>query len=394
MNKFDIKELKSKISIASVVEFLRLKGSGELYHCINPDHNDSTPSFSINKAENYFYCFGCHIGGDIIKLYQLYHGIDFKSACSKLASDFQIKIKSKSTLRITTSKVKVTEKRYSSLEKYHFSCKYDQYLFDERAGMSGNDSLALQCIRSERLERNKIIFESLYSYCHQSGISQDVFSYLTDKRKLSEDVIRRAKIFSIQNYRDVNEYMKSIFDIEELRGSGLYKEDNLIFRNTHRLLIPYLEDNQIVYLRARFLDSEGTTKTNKLKYFGLRNDSLNLNSVKRFYNTDILRELRIYDELFICEAELDTLALLSIGLNTIATPGVNSIPVNELNRIKDFNITICFDNDQAGNTATYKLIKAFRGIGKTVNYISLPDDTKDVSDFIIQRYSFKNKICL
>lgn len=387
----DIIQKIKNISIKSVLDRLNVKRSGTNYHCISPTHQDDKASMSIHKNGNYFNCFGCGIGGSVIDLYMILYGISFKEASRRLAKEYKIpfsefKYNSKKAAD-HTPKQKLTKTNIS--KSYEFLCKYDKYLFDERSGISENDSLALQCVRTDRLERNKIIFQELFFYCNQSGLCEDVKEYLFNKRKLSEDVIRTAKIFSFRNYQDVNNYLKSKFDIGELNGSGLFKNDNLIFKDTHRLLIPYLKDGQIIYLRARYFKGGGNTKTDGLKYFGLRNDDLNINSVKRFYNTDILSGLKIYDELFICEGELDCLSLLSIGLNAVAIPGVNSTPINELKNLSDYKITICFDGDSPGKEATKKLIGQFYNIGKAVNFIELPDGIKDVSDFIIKQFSIK-----
>ena len=412
-----IEKIKN-IPIRSVLDRLNVKQSGSNYHCISPTHQDDTASMSVKDNENYFHCFGCNIGGSVIDLYMNLYGISFIEASRRLANDYDIPFDKTSHSKHSKKTPDQISSVKSHIEKsYKFLCEYDQYTFDERAGISGSDSsalqcvqiskteywigwddsLALQCVRTDRLERNKIIFRELYNYCNRSGICDDVYSYLVDKRKLSEDVIRTAKIFSFSNYQDINNYLKSVFDIEDLRGSGLYKDNlnlntvDLIFRDSHRLLIPYLEDGEIIYLRSRYFDSKSNANTSGLKYFGLKNDDLNLNTVKRFYNTDILSGLKIYDELFICEGELDSLSLLTIGLNAVAIPGVNGFSESELDSLKDYNITLCFDNDPAGKKASENLIQLFDNIGKTVNIIELPDGIKDVSDFIIEKYSIKNK---
>ena len=387
-----IKKLKNIIPIRSVLDHLNVKRSGSNYHCISPAHQDDTASMSVNENKNCFYCFGCRIGGSVIDLYMNLYGISFIEASRRLANDYNIPFDKTSHSKHSIKTPDQIPSVKSHIEKsYKFLCEYDQYLFDERAGISGSDSLALQCVRTDRLERNKIIFGELYTYCNRSGICDDVYSYLVDKRKLSEDVIRTAKIFSFSNYQDINNYLKSKFDIIELRGSGLYKDNDLIFKDSHRLLIPYLEDGEIIYLRSRYFDSKSNANTSGLKYFGLKNDDLNLNTVKRFYNTDILSGLKIFDDLFICEGELDCLSLLTIGLNAVAIPGVSSIAKSELDSLTDYNITLCFDNDPAGKKASENLIQLFDNIGKTVNIIELPDGIKDVSDFIIEKYSIKNK---
>lgn len=390
-----IEKIKN-IPIRSVLDRLNVKRSGSNYHCISPAHQDDTASMSVKDNENYFHCFGCNVGGSVIDLYMNLYGISFIEASRRLANDYDIPFDktSHSKHSVKTPDKTPDQTPSENLKSYKFLCEYDQYTFDERAGISGSDSSALQCVRTDRLGRNKIIFRELYDYCNRSGLCEDVRSYLVDKRKLSEDVIRTAKLFSFRDYQGVNNYLKSKFDIEELRGSGLYKDNDLNFRDSHRLLIPYLEDGEIIYLRSRYFDSKSNANTSGLKYFGLKNDDLNLNTVKRFYNTDILSGLKIYDELFICEGELDSLSLLTIGLNAVAIPGVSSIAKSELDSLTDYNITLCFDNDPAGKKASENLIQLFNNIGKNVNIIELPDGIKDVSDFIIfiiEKYSIKNK---
>ncbi len=52
---------------------------------ICPFHPDSDPSFSVNKREQYFHCFGCGVGGDAIKFLMLYERIGFVEALTELA---------------------------------------------------------------------------------------------------------------------------------------------------------------------------------------------------------------------------------------------------------------------------------------------------------------------
>lgn len=55
------------------------------YTCPLPNHVDSTPSFVWYKHNNSWYCFGCHKGGDNIKLVMDMHGEDFKGALKYLS---------------------------------------------------------------------------------------------------------------------------------------------------------------------------------------------------------------------------------------------------------------------------------------------------------------------
>lgn len=49
-----------------------------------PLHRDSRPSFYVNRRKDVFYCHGCGRGGDVIRLAELMHGLDFRTALATL----------------------------------------------------------------------------------------------------------------------------------------------------------------------------------------------------------------------------------------------------------------------------------------------------------------------
>ena len=50
-----------------------------------PLHCDRRPSFYVNRRKDVFYCHGCGQGGDVIRLAELLHDVDFRSALATLA---------------------------------------------------------------------------------------------------------------------------------------------------------------------------------------------------------------------------------------------------------------------------------------------------------------------
>lgn len=58
---------KDRLNIRSVAEYygLCIDRNGK---ALCPFHNEITPSFSLNEAGQYYKCFGCGEGGDVIKL--------------------------------------------------------------------------------------------------------------------------------------------------------------------------------------------------------------------------------------------------------------------------------------------------------------------------------------
>ena len=65
MNLFT--HIKQRLPILDVVsEYATLKKAGLYWKGCCPFHHERTPSFTVSPHKEIFYCFGCHVGGDVI----------------------------------------------------------------------------------------------------------------------------------------------------------------------------------------------------------------------------------------------------------------------------------------------------------------------------------------
>ena len=82
-------EVKQRLNIRQVVEFYgyKVNRNGQF---ICAFHNDHKPSASIKN--DYFNCFVCGAGGDLITFTAKLHRINNYDACKKLVSDFGLNI--------------------------------------------------------------------------------------------------------------------------------------------------------------------------------------------------------------------------------------------------------------------------------------------------------------
>jgi hypothetical protein len=55
---------------------LRRVGKEWVGRCVLPDHEDRSPSFTVNPEKNVFFCHGCLRGGDVVELARLVWGYD------------------------------------------------------------------------------------------------------------------------------------------------------------------------------------------------------------------------------------------------------------------------------------------------------------------------------
>ena len=80
-------DVKRQLNIRQVVEFYGFKVN-RANQFICPFHNDHKPSASIKN--DYFNCFVCGAGGDLIRFTAKLHGLSNINACKKLDQDFHL----------------------------------------------------------------------------------------------------------------------------------------------------------------------------------------------------------------------------------------------------------------------------------------------------------------
>jgi DNA primase len=73
-----IQELIHKVDIVDYIsQYIELKKHGKDYFGVCPFHAEDTPSFSVNKEKEMFYCFGCGATGSIIQFIMMYQKMKF-----------------------------------------------------------------------------------------------------------------------------------------------------------------------------------------------------------------------------------------------------------------------------------------------------------------------------
>ena len=81
-----IEEIKSRVDIVELAsEYLTLKKAGRNYLGLCPFHQEKTPSFTVNREKQIFYCFGCGEGGNAITLLMKVANKSFPEAIKALA---------------------------------------------------------------------------------------------------------------------------------------------------------------------------------------------------------------------------------------------------------------------------------------------------------------------
>lgn len=81
--------IKEAVSCKQFIESIGLKINKNGFVCC-PFHGEKTASLKIYRNGRGWCCFGCHKGGDVINLAQLWYHVGFKDALRQLDRDFDL----------------------------------------------------------------------------------------------------------------------------------------------------------------------------------------------------------------------------------------------------------------------------------------------------------------
>jgi DNA primase len=88
-----IDDVKQQADIVTVIQdYVSLKKAGAKYKGLCPFHGEKTPSFNVDRDKGFFHCFGCQVGGDVIKFIELHEKIGFADAVKQLAQRFGLSV--------------------------------------------------------------------------------------------------------------------------------------------------------------------------------------------------------------------------------------------------------------------------------------------------------------
>ena len=81
-----IEEVRSRNDIVDVISsYVKLQKKGSSYFGLCPFHNEKSPSFSVSRGKQMYYCFGCGAGGNVFTFLMEYENYTFQEALKYLA---------------------------------------------------------------------------------------------------------------------------------------------------------------------------------------------------------------------------------------------------------------------------------------------------------------------
>lgn len=333
-----IEKVRSSSDILEVVsQYITLKKAGSNYTGLCPFHNEKTPSFTVSPSKQFYHCFGCGEGGDVISFIMKEERLSFPEAVKFLADRAGIIIEEKDDLKSR----KIREKKELI---YKVNKDAAIYFYNN---LKKNKS-ALSYLNKRRIDYKTInkfgigfaenSWDSLYKHLNTCGYSE-------------EDLECAGLIIKRKN------------------SSGYYDR----FRN--RIIFPIINTNRkVLAFGGRSIDSKMPKYLNspETPVFYKGNNLYGLNVVNKKLNKIVL-----------VEGYMDVISLYNNDINYCVASLGTALTPNQAKLLKSFHeeVFICYDSDEAGLKAASRAIDILKDEGINGKVILLPTG-QDPDDFI------------
>ncbi|BBA84910.1 DNA primase [endosymbiont of Pachyrhynchus infernalis] len=338
ISKFLIKEILDKTNLLNLIKSkISVKKVGNSFFSLCPFHKERKPSFSINKIDKFYYCFGCGISGNSIKFLMDFNKLSFIESIKELSliNNINIDLKEKNINNKNIKYIKLLEEishiYYENLRK-KFNEKLKTFFIIKKWSFS-------------------IIKKFNIGYSSNNIISN---LFINNKEKLL--LLEKLSIIKKIN----NKYIDIL---------------------NNRIIFPISNNyGDIISFGGRTLIND------KYKYINCSNNFLFKKRYTLYGLDKILNKNNFVEKLLIVEGYSDVISLTNFGINfSIASLGT-SLTYEHIKIIFKItnNIIFCYDSDIPGIKSYYRiLIKIINFITdeKVVKFIKLPNN-EDPDSFI------------
>lgn len=338
-----IDQVRSANDIVDVIgQSVALKRSGSNYIGLCPFHNEKTPSFSVSRQKQMYYCFGCHKGGNVITFTEEYNNMNFTEAMQFLADRAGIRLPER---EITATEKRSQTERMQLLEVNKLAGTYYYYTLRSSAGRPGMEYLTGR-------QLSESVMKSFGLGFAPKSPSDGLYRFLK-KKGISDDLIRRS----------------GLMNVDERRGTMYDKFWN-------RVIFPIMDvSDRIIGFGGRVMGDAKPKYLNspETKIFDKSRSLYALNAARR------TRE----DYLILCEGYMDVISMHQAGFtNAVASLGTSLTPGHcALLARYTKNVVLSYDSDQAGINAAIRAIPMLRKAGITPRILKL-EPYKDPDEFI------------
>jgi len=326
--------------VGLISEYISLKQNGSRFVGLCPFHNEKTPSFSVSKDKQLYYCFGCHASGNVFSFVMNMDGLNFIEAARKLGSRIGIDISEYVESEAERSRRMTRERIMEACEtagKY-----YSWMLTDSRIGSKCRDYVRARGIDDEAVKAFNL------GYAPDSASMDSLTSYLA-KKGFEDEVL-----------------LESGLSLKKKYGKGLYDafRDRLIFPITNQYGRVVAFGGRVIAAgdgRPKYVNSkEGPAYSKRANLYNLHAASSHARATGR---------------MVLCEGYLDVIAYWRAGIKEVVASLGTALTNEQSKLIARFctQVLLSYDADKAGSAATAKGVTLLEGAGLEVKVVTLPE---------------------
>jgi DNA primase len=339
-----VEQIKSRVDIVDVVgQFVRLRKLGVRYVGLCPFHTEKTGSFSVHSVHQFFKCFGCGKGGDVIGFVMEHERFSFYEAVKWLAEQYNIPLPKRSDYSDPETKL--------------------------RAALYRMHEIALEVFRSRLAGSNGA---QARAYLEKRGVA----AHLVEEFGLG---------YSERSGQDLTRRLVSEFTPEQLEASGLVlkrQEGGGFFdRFRNRLMFPiHNESGKIIAFAGRALDPDDNPKYLNSAETPIYRKSLVL------YNLHRAKEgIRKQGRTVLVEGYMDVIGVSSAGVNEVVASCGTALTAQQIRMLKRHSerIVVNFDPDTAGENAAERSVQLLLDEDMKVRILQL-DGGLDPDEYVKQ----------
>lgn len=337
IDKATVQKITDTADIVEVVsDYVHLVRRGSNFMGLCPFHNERTPSFSVNKARNFCYCFSCHKGGSPVNFIMAKEGISYHDALLHLAKKYGIKVEEK---ELTDEEREKQSRREGMFIANEWAMKYfESNLYDKPDGRD----IGLQ-------------------YLYGRGVSDDAIKQF----HLGYAIDRGSDFVEASQKKGFNrDLMKAL----GLIGTSQQGHDYDRFRG--RVIFPVLNSSgKVVAFGGRDL------KGGPAKYINSPESELYKKSNELYGMFQARSAINREDRCYLVEGYLDVIGMWQAGMKNVVASSGTSLTDGQIALIHRFtkNVTLIYDGDAAGIKASLRGIDMLLSQNLNVKVLLLPD---------------------
>jgi len=340
------RQVKDSSDIVDVISgYISLQKKGRYFWACCPFHGEKTPSFSVDKERQFFYCYGCHTGGDVFSFVQKIENCTFSEAIKTLAGRANIPVPE--THR-TDADIRRENKRKDMYMVNDLACRYFSACLNKtRQGLAALD------------------------YFHNRGISDEI-------------ILRFSLGFSLASSTALQTNLKKKgCTVEQLIAAGLVRNKNGYLSDmfSNRVMIPIKDPRgRVIAFGGRVLDD---SLPNQPKYLNTGETDIFLKRETLFGMDVAIKAIREAKEAVVVEGYMDAISLHAAGFNrAVASLGTafSAQHAKLLHRIADV-VVFAYDSDDAGRRNAVRAVGIAKKEGLAVKVLNVPEG-KDPDEFV------------